>query len=220
MNNEPTDSLSNTIYARVTDSLRSAIIGGEFKPGQKLKMSSLTERFGTSQMPIREALQQLQGEGLVTIAPHRGACVKKLDPDFVINICDLRMAIESLMVQKACEQKDKGWIKELKEAQDIFDSLIEEEDLASLIKANRDFHKIHNRIAKNEEAMDMLERTHTLLTYIRATYGYPKERIIQMSKEHHKMIGCFEKQDVNGVLKIHEEHCENAKSTFLKGKPE
>ena len=94
MKNGSTDTLSNTIYSRVTDDLRRAIVSGDFESGERLKMVDLIQRFGTSQMPIREALQQLQGEGLITIIPNRGAQVKIIDHDFVSNIYDLRVAIE------------------------------------------------------------------------------------------------------------------------------
>ena len=83
---EPMDTLRNTIYRRITDSLRMAIVTGEFEPGQRLKMSDLIQRFGTSQGPIREALQQLQGEGLIKIKPHRGAQVRSIDRQFISDI--------------------------------------------------------------------------------------------------------------------------------------
>ncbi|MEA1911003.1 MAG: GntR family transcriptional regulator [Spirochaetota bacterium] len=81
-----TSALSNTIYSRVSDNLRMAIVSGEFDPGERLKMADLITRFGTSQMPIREALQQLQGEGLIKIIPHRGAQVITIDQLFIKNI--------------------------------------------------------------------------------------------------------------------------------------
>jgi len=215
MNSAPMNSLSNTIYRRVTDSLRIAIVTGDFEPGQRLIMSDLINRFGTSQMPIREALQQLQGEGLITIIPHRGAHVRSIDRKFISNVYDLRIAVESLLIRKACEQKKLAWIDELKKAQDIYDSLIEEENIPDLIEANHGFHGIHNKIADNEEAFSTIERTNTLMTVLRTTHGINKKRLLQISTEHHGMIKCFENQDVRGVLAIHANHCENAKSSML-----
>ena len=220
MKNEPINSLSDTIYRRVIDSLRRAIVVGEFEPGQRLKMSDLVRKFGTSQMPIREALQQLQGEGLITIIPHRGAQVRSIDRRFVSNIYDIRIAIESFLIRKVCEQKAMDWVDELKKAQEVYDGLIERGDIPDLIEANHRFHRVHNEVAGNEEALDTLERTNTLTTVLRATYGYRKERILQVSAEHHEMIECFEKRDVCGVLAAHANHCENAKSNMLLEIPE
>lgn len=215
MKNEPVNSLSNTIYRRVTDTLRMCIITGEFEPGQRLKMSGLIKKFGTSQMPIREALQQLQGEGLITIIPHRGAQVRSIDRRFVSNIYDLRIAIESLLIRKACEQNSLGWIDELKKAQDAYDALIEKENIPDLIEANHHFHRIHNTIADNEEALDTFERTNTLTTVLRTTYGFHKDRILEVCSEHREMIDCFEKRDVKGVLAVHKKHCKKSKATML-----
>ena len=214
-----TNSLSDTVYKRVTDSLRTAIINGEYEPGQQLKMKDLVERFGTSQMPIRESLQQLQGEGLIILIPQRGAQVIKLDKKFVSNVCDLRFVVEILLVEKACSKKNLDWIQKLKEAQEIYDSLIDDKDSLKIIEANRNFHKVHYRIADNREALSVLERTNTLLTFIRTTYGYSKERILQTSVEHHNMIKYFEKQDIEGVLRVTKVHLENAKNTFLNEMP-
>ena len=214
------NSLSNTIYRRVADSLRIAIVSGEFEPGERLKMSDLISRFGTSQMPIREALQQLQGEGLITIIPHRGAQVRSIDRRFISNIYDLRIAIESFLIRKTCERKTLDWVDELKKAQAVYDSLIKQGDVADIIEANHRFHRVHNTISDNEEALEALERTNTLTTVLRTVYGCRKDRIVQVGVEHHEMIACFEKQDVNGVVAVHARHCENGKATMLREIPE
>ena len=212
---ESTNSLTNPTYRRVTDCLRLAIVNGEFKPGQRLKMSGLIDKFGTSQMPIREALQQLQGEGLITIIPQRGTRVRSIDIRFISNIYDMRIALESLLIRKACEKKTLGWIDDLKRAQDIYESLIDKKNIPELIEANHHFHRVHNIAADNEEALEELERTEMLLTVLRTTYGYHKARILQVKIEHHEMIKCFEKWDTASVLAIHANHCENGKSTML-----
>jgi DNA-binding GntR family transcriptional regulator len=219
MTNDSITSLSDTIYRRVTDNLRMLIVTGEFEPGQRLKMSDLIRKFGTSQMPIREALQQLQGEGLITIAPHRGAQVRSVDRRFISNIYDLRFAIESFLIRKTCQKKSLNWIKELKKAQEAYDSLIENDNIPGLIEANHRFHRVHNAVAGNEEALETIERTNTLLTVLRTTYGYQKERILKISAEHLQMIKCFEKRDVSGILAVHAKHCENAKSNLLQVVP-
>ena len=207
--------LTDTIYSRVTDTLREAILNGEYKPGQQLKMKDLVERLGTSQMPIRESLQQLKGEGLIRIIPQRGAQVITMEPKFVKNICDLRYAVEMLLVKEACEITDLSWVSNLKKAQDLYDSLIDEKDSIKIIQANRDFHKVHYDIADNSEALGVLERTNTILTFIRTTYGYSKARILQTSKEHKDIIEGFEKGDREKVIKAASIHLENAKKTFL-----
>jgi len=219
MKNGSTDTLSDTIYSRVTDDLRMAIVSGDFESGERLKMVDLIQRFGTSQMPIREALQQLQGEGLITIIPNRGAQVKVIDHDFVSNIYDLRIAIESFLIEKACESENMDWVDELKRAQDVYDSMIEIEDIPKIIEANHHFHNIHNSVAGNKVALETLERSNRLVTVLRTTYGYTKERILQVSAEHHEMIMCLEKGYTRGVLAVYIEHVKHGRSNMLQEIP-
>lgn len=85
-----------------------------------------------------------------------------------------------------------------------------------MIEANHRFHRIHNRVADNEEALEAVERTNTLLTALRTTYGYHKERILQICSERSELISSFEMRDVKSVMAVHARHCENAKSNLLR----
>ncbi len=78
----------------VRDALRRAIRAGTFTPGQPLRQDQLAARFGTSRIPVREALRQLEAEGYVTLHPNRGAIVASLSPGEVLELLDIREALE------------------------------------------------------------------------------------------------------------------------------
>ena len=78
----------------VRDQLRQAIHAGEFQPGEQLRQEELADRFGTSRIPVREALRQLQTEGLVTLERNRGAVVAALSLQEVLEMLDIRIALE------------------------------------------------------------------------------------------------------------------------------
>ena len=78
----------------VREELRRAISQGEFAPGVQLRQDELAERFGTSRIPVREALRQLEAEGFVTLLPNRGAVVSDLSIDEVIELLEIRIALE------------------------------------------------------------------------------------------------------------------------------
>ena len=207
--------LTTTIYARVCDALRSAILSGDFAPGQRLKMADLTSRFGVSPTAIREALQQLQGEGLITIFPHRGASVRSVDIRFVGNIYDLRFAIENMLVRKASNIIDQKTIYKLSKAQDKYDKLAKHLDISKLLQANQVLHNIHNQVADNEEALFALNRRNTLLRALRMRYGFGKNRIAGICIEHHELIAAFELHDPEAAAAVHTRHFENAKRDLL-----
>ncbi|MBL8228105.1 MAG: GntR family transcriptional regulator, partial [Bryobacterales bacterium] len=73
---EDAQGLGDPVYLRVRERLRADILSGRFGPGERIKIAELSKRYGVSQMPVREALQMLQGEGLITIAPNKGASVR------------------------------------------------------------------------------------------------------------------------------------------------
>jgi hypothetical protein len=74
-------SIPRTVKETLVENLRDEIIRGDLVPGQYLRLEEIAPRFDVSTMPVREALRDLEAEGLVTIFPHRGAIVTKLSAD-------------------------------------------------------------------------------------------------------------------------------------------
>src|SRR5436190_15995488 len=91
---EPTLMARSSAPDLVRSELRRAIVDGEFESGSQLKQDELAERFGVSRIPVREALKQLAAEGLVTFHPNRGAVVSSLSLDDVLEMLEIRIALE------------------------------------------------------------------------------------------------------------------------------
>jgi DNA-binding GntR family transcriptional regulator len=89
------------ISSAVADALREAIFRGAIKRGEPLRQDAIAKQFSVSQVTVREALRQLADEGVVDIAPRRGAIVASLSPDEVDESVELRIALESLMLARA-----------------------------------------------------------------------------------------------------------------------
>lgn len=85
----------------VLTSMREAILTAAFPPGARLRQEKLAELFGTSRIPVREALRALEYEGLVTSIPRRGFTVTELDADDIEEVYDLRILLESHAVRLA-----------------------------------------------------------------------------------------------------------------------
>ena len=81
--------------------IRDAILDETFKPGDWLPESELGERFGVSRSPVREALLALEKEGTVLMEPYKGAIVKPLSPEEVLDIAELRLALITLAIKPA-----------------------------------------------------------------------------------------------------------------------
>ena len=92
---------SPTSSLRVSEELREAILSGEFGPGERLRTASLAKRFGSSRTPVREALVQLEGEGLVDIEPRRGALVRSFASSDLIDLYEIRALLEPAAAARA-----------------------------------------------------------------------------------------------------------------------
>lgn len=91
------------LHNRVCSVLRQAILKGDFKPGERLVQMELAELIGVSRMPVREALRTLEIEGLVSMEPHKGAVVRSIQKEDIIEIYELRATLEPLALKKSME---------------------------------------------------------------------------------------------------------------------
>jgi DNA-binding GntR family transcriptional regulator len=83
--------------------IRAAIVDGRLAAGAKLDQNEIAAKLGVSRMPVREALKQLEAEGLVVVFPYRGVEVARLNPDDIREMFSIRGALERLAVGKAIE---------------------------------------------------------------------------------------------------------------------
>jgi DNA-binding GntR family transcriptional regulator len=102
------------IQEAVVDGIRDMILNGHLEPGDRLRQDELANTFGVSTMPIREALRQLQAEGLVIFRPRRGATVARLTVSEYEEIYCIREALETLACRWAAEDFDRIPIDRLK----------------------------------------------------------------------------------------------------------
>jgi len=92
-----------TVTGEVADELRRRIVNGEYSGGDQIRQEALAAELGVSRIPIREALLQLEAEGLVVIHTHRGAVVAKLTADDAVDLFEARLALESTLLSRAVE---------------------------------------------------------------------------------------------------------------------
>ena len=94
--------------------LRDAIVGGRYSPGERLRQEQIASEMGISRVPVREALRQLETEGLVTLAPHAGATVAQLDPNDLDEIYAIRIAVEPMLIAESAPRLDQAQLEHLR----------------------------------------------------------------------------------------------------------
>ena len=88
---------------RIASELRKAIYAGEYKSGDELSLTEVAEKLGISRTPVREAFQELEAEGLITLRMNRGAVVNTIDRKFIRDIFEMRRLLESEAVDRAAK---------------------------------------------------------------------------------------------------------------------
>jgi DNA-binding GntR family transcriptional regulator len=147
------------LRTEVADILREAIWRGQLRPGERLNELVLAEQIGVSRPPLREAIRTLEGEGLVVSKPRRGAFVKTLSSDDVLEIYSLRCALETIAAERVIDVGDPNIPYELEQRLD----LVEAEsaavpDLYAVISTDLEFHRTLVRAANNSRLLEMWER--------------------------------------------------------------
>lgn len=207
--------LSTTTAARVADELRRRILAGDLSPGQRLKIDDIAALCGVSHMPVREALRELEGEGVLDVNPHRGAVIRGVDRRFIRNFYDVRGAIEALLSERCAERIDNETLRSLKHAAEEFESA-DPGDVAALVGANRRFHEIINMTADNPEALRILAHGRILADALRVRFGYGHGRVDAIVSEHRALLRHLERRDAAKAGEVARRHCLRARDDLLK----
>jgi DNA-binding GntR family transcriptional regulator len=199
----------------VESRIRRDILAGVFTFGQRLKIDELAQRYGTSHMPIREALKLLSGDGLIDMEPNKGGRVRTLDASFVTNLFDIRIQLESLQARRAAERRSEEDLGELQRVRLQFERYAASENIPALLSANMEFHSVISRASGNREATDIEERHWRLLPAIWATHGYPPERLPIVIDDHRLLEQLIKEGDGEGAAVLAASHCLRAKLHIL-----
>jgi DNA-binding GntR family transcriptional regulator len=139
----PTNPLAQTQLRRVVaERLRAAIHAGELKPGEWLRQEQIAQQFGVSQMPVREALQDLVAEGLVEHIPYRGIRVIEFTLADLLDLYTVRAVAEGLAARYAAPNITPEQLAQLNDLNDEMERQRVKKDWAEYRQVNRRFHRL------------------------------------------------------------------------------
>jgi DNA-binding GntR family transcriptional regulator len=202
-------------YVRICDHLRADILNQRFDIGARLKIVALAKAYNVSQMPVREALQQLQGEGLVRIVPNRGAIVRAVDEKFIRNIYDIREILEAFFTRRAAVTASRRDIDELNIIQSAYERYTDAEDINMRIKLNLQLHARIYRLAGNEDALEIIDKHAIIVRVLIRRYNHSPGRIRQISDQHRAIIAAIATGDVDLAGDLAAKHMRDARDELL-----
>jgi DNA-binding GntR family transcriptional regulator len=188
------DSLFNQIapYSkkdRVVLAIREAIVSGKMQPGDAIVEGRVARQLGVGQPLVREALIDLEHQGFVQRVPYKGTSVTKLSPADVEQIQDLRIELESLVVERARARVGPSDIKEMREIVDGMRQAAAKKDLGRFNEHDLAFHRALWQLAGNRYLADALERAVVpLLTFFYLQSGHISEAHVQSVRDHEDIV--------------------------------
>ena len=205
----------------VYQSLRGAIMRGELAPGQRLVIDEIGRQLQVSAIPIREALQLLQSEGLVQSAPHVGATVTPISEDEVHEVFAIMEGLETVGVREAARRLDDEGIARLSGVVAEMDAAVASRDYERWAALNSDLHRTINDIARMPLLREMTERVLARWERLRRHFfqGVLVPRVEQAQHEHQVLLDALVRHDADlaeQVVRGHNRAAQGAYAAYLR----
>lgn len=203
---------SKTIAVQVADQIRDDILSRSIKPGSRITVKEIADRYNVSAMPVREAFNMLCGEQFLELNPYKGATVMAVTPELMAQLNDLQGALEGLLVE-LCLQK--GYSDELLDQLEAIN-----QELASLdeqgirerrIELNARFHTLEYSPCKDHMAYAQFQKNLNQLHAIRRYQVMKSDRVKETVEEHRMIIRALRRKDVSSAVVLTKMHTKNAK---------
>lgn len=198
---------------QATTRLREAITSGRFRPNERLAERELCELLKVSRTLVREALRQLEAEGLVVIAPNRGPYVAPLSVEDAVQMYEVRGGLEGMMAQLFAERASDAQLGSLKVVWQSLAAAYERRESQAIVTAKRDFYDLLLDGAQNEFLSVFLRQLHARLNRLRLTTLSIPGRADKSLTEVQKIVEAIEARDSDAARLAAVDHIGNAAST-------
>lgn len=195
---------------KLSEELRLAIeeeiVVGHFPPGMRLDEAQLSERFGASRTPLREALIQLAAEGLVEMRPRRGAVVAEVTPQRLVELFEVMAELEAMCARLAARRISAAELTRLEAAHVACQELTDGTDLDAYFEANERFHDLIYSASHNEVLAEETRRMHRRLRGYRRLQLRVRDRLTGSLAEHAAVVAAIASGDAEGAARAQRDH--------------
>jgi len=197
----------HSVRGQVLQALRTALVGGELRPGEVYSAPVLAERFGVSATPVREAMQQLATEGAVEVVLNRGFRVIERTPRELAELAEVRALIEVPVMLRLARTVPAARWAELRPLAEATATAAARGDRAHYAEADRAFHRAVLSLAGNEQLLHIADDLHRrsqwpLVSAPATSHG----RLVADAAEHTALLDALVAQDLPVVSSLVREH--------------
>jgi DNA-binding GntR family transcriptional regulator len=201
-----------TVPGMITDSLREAILQGDLRGGEQLKQEELGARLGVSLSPIREALKNLEAEGLVQFYPNRGVVVVALSAEEAQEIFEIRIFLESGALELSIPNLTKA---DLNQAEKLLIQGDLEEYSDKWSELNWQFHEVIYQGAKKPRLLQLIRMMHNNVERYMRLYLTTMKYQVKSQEEHRALLEACTAGNIEAGKTILRSHMEAASSSLL-----
>ena len=204
MQQEANDQYS--LRGRVFKRIREDILSGKYEQNEELRENTIAQELGVSRTPVREALRQLELEGLVTIIPNKGAYVNGISEKDIHDIYVIRSYMEGLCARWACEKMTDECLKELDEVVELTEFYIRKANTEQIVELDNRFHELLYRACDSKWLDHMLTDFHHYVERVRMKSLADPERAVKSNEEHRAIVEALRKRDGEEAERLAHEH--------------
>jgi DNA-binding GntR family transcriptional regulator len=199
----------------VFESLREAIIGGRLKPGERLMEAQLAEELGVSRTPVREAIRKLELEGFVAMLPRKGAYVAGISLKDIVDVFEIRGALEALAAGLAAERITEGELDQMERCLLQASEAGDRENLSAFVAVDTGFHELIYRASRNQRLFQIVTLLQEQVQRFRTVSLSQPGRFKDATEEHRQIIEAISERNVELAQNLAKEHIENAEQSML-----
>ncbi|WP_257215751.1 GntR family transcriptional regulator [Fredinandcohnia onubensis] len=200
---------------KIASILRNEIIKGNIKPGQKLLEKELCEQLGVSRTPLREAIRNLEVEGLIESIPNKGSRVRTMTIQDIKNVYELRIELEALATKKSVPYLIKEDLDSLFSIQEMLKTATKKATWGEVSELNKKFHNILVSKGDNNLLLSTIDQLHKVSVVISVSNFSIPGRSWNVIDEHSKVIEAVKEKDAELASILMRNHLEAARDSLL-----
>ena len=205
-----------SLTSKVFKNLEEKILEGSLAPGESLTENRLSEEYGVSRTPVREALFQLELEGLVRITPNKGAVVVGISEQDIEDIYTIRMSIEGLASRWAAQRITKEELNRLSEIVDLQRFYVERGDITQCWYLDGAFHSVIYDASRSNPLRNTLKGFHNYIRRAREASFHVGDRARIANEEHAMILEAIKNGNGEDAERLTSEHIALAKANLLR----
>ena len=204
-----------SLRGKVFHKIRDDILKGRYRQNEAMKELKISKELGVSRTPVREALRQLELEGLVTIIPNKGAVVSGINAKDIADIYAIRSLIEGLCAEWASANITEEQLDELEEIVFLSEFHLKKGHIEQLYELDNKFHEMLYEASQSKILRHVLSDFHHYVQRVRKTSLSSAERAQKSINEHKAILEALRNKDSDAARSLTNVHVQNTSKNVI-----